>query len=69
MVELVAKEGSRITRSEVMNLHLSHDMTIAGLLRDGKGILVKGNTLIQPGDHVVVFCLACAMNKVEKLFK
>lgn len=69
VVELVAKEGSRITRSEVMNLHLSHDMTIAGLLRDGKGVLVKGNTLIQPGDHVVVFCLAGAINKVEKLFK
>jgi trk system potassium uptake protein TrkA len=43
-------------------------MTIAGLVRNGEGMLVTGNTVIQPGDHVVVFCLAGALHKVEKLF-
>ena len=51
-----------------MDLKLSHDMTIAGLIRDGKGMLVEGRTQIQPGDHVVVFCLAGSIHKVEKLF-
>lgn len=50
------------------DLHLSRDMTIAGLIRDGHGMLVTGNTVIQPGDHVVVFCLSGALHKVEKLF-
>ncbi len=43
-------------------------MTLAGLIRDGQGMLVHGNTVIQPGDHVVVFCLSGAIHKVEKLF-
>ena len=43
-------------------------MTIAGLIRDGKGMLVEGRTQIQAGDHVVVFCLSGHIHKVEKLF-
>lgn len=69
VAELVVKEGARITRDAVMNLNLSRDMTIAGLVRDGKGLLVKGNTRIQAGDHVVIFCLQGALHKMEKLFK
>ena len=43
-------------------------MTIAGLIRDGKGHLVGGNTVINPGDRVVVFTLDGVLHKVEKLF-
>lgn len=68
VAELDAREGSKITKAMVMDLKLSHDMTIAGLIRDGKGMLVDGRTRIQPGDHVVVFCLAGSIHKVEKLF-
>ena len=68
VAELVAKETSKIIRAEVKDLNLSRDMTIAGLIRDGKGMLVQGNTHIQPGDHVVIFCLNGAIHKVEKLF-
>lgn len=68
VAELVVKERSKITRSEVKNLNLSHDMTIAGLTRNGKAMVVSGNTRILPGDHVVVFCLNGAIHKVEKLF-
>jgi trk system potassium uptake protein TrkA len=62
------KPGSKITKAPVKDLKLSRDMTLAGLIRDNKGMLVTGNTTIQPGDHVVVFCLAGALHKVEKLF-
>jgi trk system potassium uptake protein TrkA len=52
----------------VKNLHLPHGMTIAALIRNGKGTLVNGNTEIQPGDHVVIFCMSGTLHKVEKLF-
>lgn len=68
VAEIEAKEGSKITSARVKDLRLSHDMTIAGLIRNHKGMLVEGNTLIEPGDHVVVFCLADAIHKVERLF-
>lgn len=68
VAEIVAREGSKITRAPIKDLHLSRYMTIAGLIRDGKGQLVGGNTLIQPGDRVVVFTLDGVIHKVEKLF-
>ena len=68
VAEIEAKPKSKITRAAVKDLNLSRDMTIAGLIRDGQGMLVNGNTVIQPGDHVVVFCLTGAIHKVEKLF-
>ncbi|MDD5782511.1 MAG: Trk system potassium transporter TrkA [Muribaculaceae bacterium] len=68
VAELVVKPKSKITKGMVKDLNLSRDMTIAGLIRDGKGMLVNGNTTILPGDHVVIFCLDGAIHKVEKLF-
>jgi trk system potassium uptake protein TrkA len=68
VAELEVREGSKITRGPVMDLKLSHDMTLAGLIRDGKGMLIDGRTCIQAGDHVVVFCLSGALHRIEKLF-
>lgn len=68
VAELEVKPGSKITTAMVKDLKLSRDMTLAGLIRDGVGMLVTGNTRICAGDHVVVFCLAGALHKVEKLF-
>ena len=68
VIELEARPGSKITKAPVFKLGLSHDMTIAGLIRDGRGMLVEGSTQIQGGDHVVIFCLAGAVHKIERLF-
>lgn len=68
VAEIEAKPRSKVTRGMVKDLNLSHDMTIAGLIRDGKGMMVKGDTVIQAGDSVVVFCLNGAIHKIEKLF-
>lgn len=68
VAEIEVKPNSKITRGAVKDLKLSRDMTIAGMIRDGKGMLVSGNTVIQPGDHVVVFCLQGAIHKIERLF-
>lgn len=68
VAEIEVKRGSKITRKPVRDLNLPHDMTIGGLVRDGHGMLVSGNTLILPGDQVVVFCLSGALHKVERFF-
>ena len=68
VVELVAKENSKITKAAVKDLKLPSDLTIGGLVRNGHGMVVTGNTWIQPNDHVVIFCLDTALHKIEKLF-
>lgn len=68
VVELIPKDGSKVTRKAVRDLGLPQGMTIGGLVRDGKGMLVSGNTQIMPGDSVVVFCHNLNMKKIEKFF-
>jgi NhaP-type Na+/H+ and K+/H+ antiporter len=52
----------------VKDAGLPKGATIGGLIRNGEGILVTGNTVIQPNDHVVVFCLGMMIKKIEKFF-
>ena len=68
VAEIEVKPKSKITRGRVRDLSLPHGMTIAGLVRNGVGMLVSGNTVIEPGDNVVVFCLSGALHKIERLF-
>lgn len=68
VAEFTVKAGSRITRSQVKNVGLPKGATIGGLIRNGEGILVTGNTTIMENDHVVVFCLGMMIKKLEKFF-
>lgn len=68
VAEFTVKAGSRITRSQVKDVGLPKGATIGGLIRNGEGILVTGNTTIMENDHVVVFCLGMMIKKLEKFF-
>ena len=68
VVEFVVKEKSKITRSKVKDIRLPENVNIGGIVRDGKGFVVSGNTQIQVGDHVVVFCPATKIRKIESFF-
>jgi len=68
VAELVAKEGSKITKKPVKDLNLPKDMTLGGLIRGSKPIIIEGDTCIQPNDHVVIFCLDSAMRKLQNYF-
>lgn len=68
VVEFVAKAGSKITKSQIKDIRLPENVNIGGIMRDGIGTIAYGNTQILPGDHVIVFCAASTIRKVESLF-
>jgi trk system potassium uptake protein TrkA len=68
VVEFVAKPGSKITRSKIMDLRLPDQVNIGGYVRNGVGSTVNGNTIIMPNDHVIVFCVSSAIRKMENFF-
>ncbi len=68
VADLVAQPGSAITAKPVMNLSLPKGITLGGLVRNGKGMTVTGQTQIMPGDHVVVVCMNDKIAQVEKYF-
>lgn len=68
VAEFKAREGSRITSKRVFELNLSRQIELGGLVRDGVGMLINGNTQIMPGDNVVVFCQDTNISQIEKIF-
>ena len=69
VAEFVAAEGSKVTKKPVKDLGLPFGTTIGGLVRKGVGMLVNGNSQIEAGDSVMVFCHEAKLNNIEKFFK
>lgn len=69
VAEFVAAQGSPVTKRPVKELRLPAGVTIGGLVRHNIGMLVNGNSQIEAGDTVMVFCHEHNLNKVEKFFK
>jgi len=68
VAEFTAAEGSKVTKRPVKDLGLPAGVTIGGLVRKKQGMLVNGNSQIQAGDSVMVFCHEAKLNSIEKYF-
>ncbi|EOA59206.1 MULTISPECIES: Trk system potassium transporter TrkA [Bacteroides] len=68
VAEFTVKAGSKVTKHLIKDLGLPKGTTIGGMIRNGEGILVTGDTQVNAGDHVVVFCLSMMIKKIEKYF-
>lgn len=68
VAEFDVRPGSKVTKAPVKELKLLDNMTLAGLIRNGKGMLIDGSTEILAGDQVVVFSRSGLLHKIEKLF-
>jgi len=67
-VEFMVKEKSKITRSKIKDIRLPEHVNIGGFARNGEGFVVNGDTQIQAGDDVVVFCPARKIRELESFF-
>ena len=68
VAEFLANEESLITKTEVKDLNLPAGVTLGGLVRDGVGQPIYGNTKIQAGDIVVLFCKSGLIKKMDRYF-
>jgi trk system potassium uptake protein TrkA len=68
VAEIIVRPNSPVTRKEVKKLVLPRNVTLGGLIRNGEPMMIDGDTLIEPYDHVVVFCLGDTLREAEKLF-
>jgi trk system potassium uptake protein TrkA len=68
IAEFTAAEGSPITRKPIREFRFPSGITLGGLVRNGVGMSIGGNTQIQPGDCVVVFSKSGLIRQIDNYF-
>ena len=67
-LEFIVREGSKVTKSIISKLDFPKEATIGGFIRNDQGYIASGNSQINAGDKVVVFCRPVALKKLSKFF-
>ncbi len=68
VLELIAHEGSAITKHKISKLHFPKSAIIGGIIHNHEAFIADGDSQIQDGDKVVVFTLPSSIKKVSQLF-
>ena len=68
VLELIAREGSLITKGKLRDIEFPKNAIVGGYIRDHKGFIAKGDTLIETDDRVVVFAIPSAIKKLDNFF-
>jgi trk/ktr system potassium uptake protein len=68
VIELIAQEGSRVTKKEIRHLNFPEGAIIGCVMHNGGVSIPVGDSQIEALDRVVVFTLPHAIHDVERLF-
>ncbi len=69
VLELQAAENSKIIDKPLQEIKLPQGCVVGAILSKSNTIIATGGSRIQPGDRVILFCLAEAIENVTKLFE
>lgn len=67
VIEVEALETSALVGKPLMNVNMPAGALIASVVREDQVIIPSGQTVIEPGDRLVVFVQRKVLSKVEKL--
>lgn len=68
VAEFIVREGARATRGRLKDIHFPPHAIIGGIIRNEQAFIAIGDTLIEPGDRVIVFALSSAMERLSRFF-
>lgn len=68
LIEADALETSSLVGKPLRDVKLPAGVLLGAVVHNGQVISPRGNTVIQPGDRVILFATADAVKKVEKMF-
>lgn len=68
VLELTVKVGSPADGADVANLGLPKDVLVGAIVRDGKPQIARGHSRMRNRDHVVVFAMPHAVDRVREIF-
>jgi len=68
VLEFEASSSSKITGNTMAKLVFPKGCVVGGIIRNDKAEVATGNTVVVPGDRVIVFCLPEAIDKISSYF-
>lgn len=68
VIELIPPEGSRIVGRPLAKVRFPAGALVGAVEKEGRVQIADGQTVIQPGERVIVFAVPAAIKKVEKIF-
>lgn len=68
LLEFIVKPSSEVEDKRIKDIDFPRSATIAGVVRNGEGLIALGDFKIRAGDRVVVCCLPRSIKKVETMF-
>jgi len=67
-IEFIPGEGSPVTKDVIKNIKFPKNSIVGAVHSEEKVALVNGDTQIQAGQKVIVFCQESAIKKLQELF-
>lgn len=68
LIEAAAMETSTLVGTPLRDIKLPPGVILGAIVREGKVIIPRGNTVVQAKDRVILFAAAHAVKQVEKMF-
>ncbi len=69
IIEFNVKEGSKITKGNLRSMKVPDKVNFGGYIRNGAGHVCSGDTVLQAGDHVILFCYPSRIHQITQFFE
>ncbi|MFC1524791.1 Trk system potassium transporter TrkA [Planctomycetota bacterium] len=69
VMELVALTGSKVVGRPLKDVKMPSGALVGIVMKDTTPVIATGNTIIKPGERVIIFVLPEARKKIEALFE
>ena len=69
LMEFVLEEGADLCHKQLEECGFPRDSILVAVIRGEEIIIPRGQTRLQPDDHLVVFALKSAIKDVHGMFK
>ncbi len=69
VIEVTVPDSKRFDKIALKDLQMPKGAVIGAIVRDGKASIPSGDTIIKPGDNLVIFFTKDAAKKVENFFQ
>ncbi|MBQ9442116.1 MAG: Trk system potassium transporter TrkA [Selenomonadaceae bacterium] len=67
-VEVIVQKGAKVAEKKLMEVDLPKSCLVCACVRKNRALIPNGNTILLPGDKIILFCLRGSVKEVVSWF-